>query len=102
MRPNPIASLQRAHQGEEKLWKIWWQWGIPLAMVANGLTVLAEVLRDTGHPAVGDAMDMVKLLCFVAWCRLAWHCAKNTDRPVWGNLARLAILLGFGFAALTV
>lgn len=99
---NPIRSLQRAHSGEEKLWKIWWQWGIPLAIIANYLTEFAEALRDAEHPAAGDAVDVVKLLLFIAWCRLAWRCAKNTDRPIWGNLTKLAVLLGFGVAAVTL
>ena len=101
MKLNPMTALQRAHDGKEKLWKIWWQWGIPLAVLANGLTLIAEMVREAGHPAVGDAIDIVKLLLFLAWCRLAWRCAKNTDRPIWSKLARLAVLLGFGVAAVT-
>jgi hypothetical protein len=97
----PTISLRRACQGEEKLWRVWWQWGIPLGLLLNVLTVLAEASRTANHPAAGDTIDIVKLLFFFAWCRLAWRCAKNTDRKIWSNLARLTILLGFGIAAVT-
>jgi hypothetical protein len=102
MNTSPMTSLQRANRGEEKLWKIWWQWGIPLGMAANVLTVLAEVSREADYPATGDALDILKLLLYVGWFRLAWRCSKNTDHPVWTNLARLAIFLGFGVAAVTI
>jgi len=97
-----MTSLQRAHVGKERLWRVWWQWGIPLAALANGLNVVAEVFRESEHPAVGDAVDVLKLLFFLAWCRLAWRCAQNAQRPLWGRLARLTILLGFGVAAVTI
>ena len=102
MKPNPIASLQRASRGEEKLWVVWWQWGIPLALLANALTLMAEAAREADRFAAGDALDVFKLLLFLAWLRLAWRCSNNTARPHWGALARLALFLGFGLAALTI
>jgi hypothetical protein len=102
MNTSPLNFLRRANRGEEKLWKIWWQWGIPLVIVANVLTVLAQVSREAGQPATGDAIDILKFLLYVGWFRLAWLCSKNTDRPIWTNLARFAIFLGFGVAAVTI
>jgi len=99
---NPITSLQRAHRGEEKLWKIWWQWGIPLGMLVNVLAVLAEASREAERPLAGEALDILKFLFLAGWFQLAWRCSKNTHRPIWTSLARLAILLGFGVAAVTV
>lgn len=102
MKPNPIASLQRASRGEEKLWVVWWQWGLPLALLANALTVLAEAAREADRFAAGDALDVLKLLFFLAWLRLAWRCSNNTGHALWAKLARLALFVGFGLAAVTI
>ena len=102
MNISPMSALQRANRGDERLWKIWWQWGIPLGMLATALSLLAEASRVAGHLLGGDAVDFLKLLLIIGWFRLVWRCSKNADRPIWGNLAKLAILLGIGVAALTV
>jgi hypothetical protein len=93
--------FQRANRGEERLWRIWWQWGIPLGLFANALTVLAEAFHDADWVGTGDAIDILKFLLFVAWFRVAWRCSKNTEHPLWTHLARLAICLGFGVTAIT-
>jgi hypothetical protein len=102
MNTEGITPFERAQHGEERLWRIWWQWGIPLAMFASGLTVLAGMLHEADYRASGDALDVVKFLIYIAWFRMAWRCSKNTDQPLWTNLTRLAVCLGFGVIAFTL
>jgi len=97
-----MSFLQRASRGEERLWKVWWQTGIPMALLAVALTLMAEDLRQANHDAAGDALDILKLLFFFGWLRLAWRCSNNTERQIWATLARLAIFIGFGLAVVTL
>lgn len=99
---NPIPTLQRAHRGEERLWRIWWHLGIPLAMLANALTVGAEMLHEVDYRASGDTLDVIKFLLYIAWFRLAWRCSANTDNPIWTTLTRLAVGLGLGVTAVVI
>lgn len=89
-------SASLAFQGEEKLWKVWWLAGIPVAWITSALVIGAERVRDLGTWAWGwgDACDAARLLVYLAWFMLAWRCSKNVQGRVWTPLARVALLSG--------
>jgi hypothetical protein len=89
-------SGSRAFRGEERLWRVWWLAGIPIALVTGALVIAAERLRGLGAWAWGwgDACDAARLLVYLAWFMLAWRCSKNVQKPVWTPLARVALLAG--------
>ena len=83
-------TLRRARNGEERLWKIWCLGGIPVAWMAGVLTAFAEDMRIAGAAGSGDLLDVVKLLLYFWWFRLAWACARNVDSRIWTPVSRLA------------
>ena len=84
------SMLHRALNGEEKLWKIWCIGGIPVAWMTGALTAFAEDMRIAGAAGSGDLLDVVKLLIYFFWFRLAWRCSRNVGSRVWTPLSHLA------------
>lgn len=89
-------SASRAFRGEEKLWKVWWLGGIPVALITGAMMSGAERLRGLGAWAWGwgDACDAARLVLYLAWFMLAWRCSKNVQGRVWTPLTRVALLSG--------
>ena len=97
-----MGATRRAMSGEERLWKVWWLWGVPVAALATALTLSAEFLRMDGLHSWGEFLDAVKLLVYAAWLTAAWRCAEKAERPAVRIAARLAVAAGVLTAALTV
>lgn len=94
--------VRRALAGEERLWKIWWLGGIPVALAATAFTLAAELLRTDGHHTWGNVFDVLKLLVYAAWFTAAWKSAGNTSRRPARLAGRLAVVAGVVTVALTV
>jgi hypothetical protein len=94
-------SGSRAFRGEEKLWKVWWLGGIPVACITGVLILAAERLRASGASAWGwgDACDVARFLVYLAWFMLAWRCSNNVQSVAWTPLARVALLAGLVLSA---
>jgi hypothetical protein len=88
--------------GEARLWKLWWLGCIPVAVLATGFTISAELLRVEGRHAWGDFFDVLKLMVYAAWFAALWKGARNAGSPVAKNATRLAVAAGVVTAALTV
>ena len=86
--------LRDAHAGEEKLWKIWWLWGIPVGWTASAFILFAEILRTAGHPGWADLLDVIRLLIYFGWARLAWRCSHNVSDGRWTLASRIALGAG--------
>jgi hypothetical protein len=95
MRKKLLQSFLRSRIGRERLWKIWWICGIPLAWATSALVIGAEAARVAGHPAAGDWLDVLRLLIYVTWAQLAWQCAHNVERRIWAPVSRFALTAGF-------
>ena len=37
---------------------------------------------------------LVLAAAYLAWCKMAWDCAKNVETKVWGTIAKVVIVLG--------
>lgn len=95
-------SVSRALRGEERLWRIWWLAGIPVACITGLLVLAAESLRGLGAWAWGwgDACDAARLLVYLAWFLPAWRCSRNAGHGAWTWLARGALLAGLVLSAM--
>jgi hypothetical protein len=89
-----------AHAGDEKLWKVWWLWGIPVGWTTSGMMIFAEIIRDAGYWGCGDLIDVIRLLVYFAWARLAWRCSHNVQDRRWTPVSRFA--LGAGFVSMAM
>ena len=78
----------------DRLWKVWWLWGIPLAWATSALILLAEYLRQRGLHAAGDFCDVARLAVYWFWCRETWRASTKVSSPVWTALSRLALAGG--------
>jgi hypothetical protein len=94
--------FRRALSGDERLWKIWWLGGIPVALAATAFTLSAELMRIDGHHAWGDFLDVLKLLVYAAWIVALWRAAGNAESSLTRVGARFAISAGVLTVALTV
>ena len=84
----------------EKLWRIWWLWGIPTAWLASALILVAEGARGAGYHAWGDLLDLARLAAYWFWMRLAWRRSGNVDNRLWTPVARIALAAGLVVNAL--
>jgi hypothetical protein len=89
--------FRKAWAGEERLWRVWWGLGIPLAAVANVHGAWLEVSAGSLSPAALVLSLLAFFIIMVAgliWCYLAWRCAKNVDNTIWTVLAKVSIVAG--------
>jgi hypothetical protein len=92
---SPRAISCEARAGSEKLWKVWWLWGIPVGWTARALIIFAEIVREVGYGGWGDLLDVARLLIYFGWARLAWRCAHNVQNRAWTPVSRFALGAGF-------
>jgi hypothetical protein len=95
MRKHLVESFLHARSGRERLWKIWWLCGIPVAWATSALVVGAEAARVSGHHTGADWLDVFRLLIYLAWAQRAWRCAHNVEVRMWSPLSRCALTAGF-------
>ncbi|HMH19681.1 MAG TPA: hypothetical protein VK572_16200 [Burkholderiales bacterium] len=99
---HPKILLRRALNGQERLWKVLWLWGIPMGFAAIALGVFAEMLRDADWDGAGAGLDVLKLLVYLTWLIAVWRCSGNVVNRTWTGAARIAMALALGMAVLTV
>lgn len=92
--------VKRAWRGEEKLWKIFWIFGVAFGFAYNYLLSLFS----------GGAVFWALVALFIVydiWLSVAlWRCAFNSGLKIWGYIARIIavilIIMYIGAAAATV
>lgn len=93
-------NISGVRAGGEKLWRVWWLWGIPVGWTVSGLIVFAEIARVAGFAGCGDLLDVVRLLVYFGWARLAWRCSHNVEDSRWTPVSRFALGAGLVFMAM--
>ena len=94
MKKRLLQTFLRSRDGEERLWRIWWICGIPVAWIASALVIGAEAARNAGHPVPADWLDVLRLLIYILWAQLAWHCAHNVEKRIWAPVSRVVLTAG--------
>ena len=67
---------------------------MPVGWATSALTVAAEFARNSDYVNWGDFCDVVKLLVYCFWSRLAWRCSRNVDNWGWMPISRFALGAG--------
>jgi len=80
--------------GNIRLWKVWWLWGIALALVTFVLARGADRAYLGGAPVLGALLDAVRLVAYLAWFHAVWRASRNVEHALWTYLARAAALVG--------
>jgi hypothetical protein len=78
------------------LWQVWWLYGAGLACAVTGLLLVAEDVRLSGSPVLGDLLDVVRLALYWVWAWAVWKAAPNVRRRIWTPVARILALAGVG------
>jgi hypothetical protein len=79
-----------AWRGEERLWKVFWIYGVLLSII---LTVIQFVALKFG--AVANITLLVIRIIYSIWLLVAqWRCAFNAKWTVWSYVIRIFIILG--------
>ena len=94
MKRRMLASLARSQYGREQLWKIWWLCGIPVAWITSAMVIGGEAARVAEYPVAADWLDVLRILIYTAWARLAWLCAGNVELAAWSPVSRFALTAG--------
>ena len=80
--------IKRTWLGEEKLWMVFWIYGVVGGSVVQ---FLCDELVAVG--LVGRPILVVPMLYDIWASIVIWKCASNTNQQIWGTLARsLAVL----------
>jgi hypothetical protein len=84
--------IRRAWRGRERLWKVWWLYGVPVLLSE----FLFTISIDTPYSGLIALLSKGLLaLVSVLWCIVAWRCARNTDNKLWMFSARVLVTLHF-------
>lgn len=89
--------IGRAWRGEEKLWKVFWLYGVVGGIV---LQTLITVLAGVGGMFLAIP-GLILMLAFAVWNIVSvWRCAWNAKAKVWGYIVRvLCVLSGLSYVS---
>jgi len=96
---NFFAPEIRAWRGEKPLWIVFWIYGVATSTL---IAVLYAVTLYNGR----NVLRQILLLCFAAytaWILVSvWRCAGNTQKQLWGLLARFLTVAWVGNAIMVL
>jgi hypothetical protein len=97
--------LLKALRGQERFWKVWWFWGVPIHAIwwtvyidlwTSGLAPEPFMLLSVWLWPVLAGVFAACSLIYLFWCFVAWRCAGNVERRVWKIVAYVLIGVGLG------
>jgi hypothetical protein len=89
-----MSFIKRSWRGEEKLWRVFWLYGVLLGIAISIVYAIIKGLLDLGWPMVVAAMAFYAVYQF--WLLVSqWRCAWNVNWRGWGYIARFLVVLGF-------
>lgn len=90
-----MGFIKRAWKGEEKLWKVFWLYGVVGGFLLNFVVGLA-----IGKGMVGFLVQ----LPYAIWIMVSeWRCAWNASAKFWGVIVRILVVFGvIGYILLAV
>ena len=85
-----MSWIKRAWRGEERLWKVFWVYGV---LLAAGLSIAAFIAKILLGP-VGYIVLAVVRIAYSIWLLVAqWRCAFNVEWTFWGYIARIQAIV---------
>ena len=79
---------------------LWWLYGPPVIAIIAGLSAYSDNRWLAGAPATAALAEVLRLVVYWVWCRLAWRAAIEPRSP-WTPLARAALAVGLVTVVLT-
>tara|TARA_B100001964_G_C13824703_1_gene418867 strand:+ start:135 stop:479 length:345 start_codon:yes stop_codon:yes gene_type:complete len=90
--------FRKSWDGEERLWKVWWLWGLPLGIVSAVVSVLIEDYADSSNNVTTSIISLLiyifVIVLYLWWVGAAWRCVKNTNNKAWTLIAQFLIIVG--------
>ncbi len=91
-----FQKIKIAWNGEERLWKVFWLWGVTiyLSVIPIGSFVMVQhkiflnVITSILVIIVGVMGLIFAFIYPVIFCVALWRCAKNTDNKIYSILGR--------------
>ena len=77
-----------------------WVWGAAVLAALVTLSTLADERWLAGAPGTAAFVEVLRLVIYWSWCRLAWDAATKL-RPAWTRVVRAALAAGLVTVALT-
>lgn len=88
-----IDFFKRSFAEKEKLYKVWWLWGLPMFVafyVVNRYIIYRWLWEST---LILYAFFFATLPLMIFWWICAWRCAPNVENRVWMYAARAIVVL---------
>jgi hypothetical protein len=96
---NDMHRVQQAWRGEERLWRVFWVYGVALSIVGVFASLAVELGTAMSSGVVAAPSKSTWFLyyhiwlavseCYWVWLGVSlWRCAFNVKRRVWGYSAR--------------
>lgn len=94
-----IDSSKKALRGEEKLWKVFWLWGVLFYVFAISTGIVAFVLKgETRHHLIDTIAIFIGILGLIftfiypiVFSVSLWKCSPNTTKQVFNHTAKIFI-----------
>jgi hypothetical protein len=88
-----LQSCKRSLKGEEKLWIVFWLWGVALYISSISIGLCTFSIKGGGGSLLGVLMGISGLILIFIYpfmfCVSLWRCSKNTKWTWCKYLARL-------------
>ena len=109
-----LGFIKRAWRGEERLWKVWWLFGVfinvsgllfgwLLVRVSQLIVIKLNLNFDSfleSHLFISLLLSVVGILLgcailyyYLTWWGMAWACAHNARNRSWGYVAKGCVIL---------
>ncbi|MCP5362049.1 MAG: hypothetical protein H6908_05395 [Hyphomicrobiales bacterium] len=87
------GALSRAWNGQERLWKVFWIYGVVVGLVIGFLAGILVLTLFGAEYVPGRIINFV-ILPYKIWIWVAlWRCAFNTNWKILGYVVRVMIAL---------
>ncbi len=80
-------SIKSALLGRERLWRVWWVYGLSISVFANILRIITIGADRWVHLGVGAVVGVI----MTVWAVMAWRCADNSHLHI-GAFVRTALI----------
>lgn len=104
MDPNPQTPkttsanfLKRSWCGDEKLWKVFWIYGVLAGAILQSIVLVLGTAGVVGGLGMIVGVPVIAIVgAYAIWiCVSMWQCAWNAKAKIWGYIVRVLTVLSF-------